>query len=149
MESLNRLFEHMTWADKRTLKALRSMPEPPSQAVDLYSHLLAAEHVWLCRIENRIAGYDIWPKLSLADCEQLASRNHGEFAALLGRSNDEALRAPIEYANSSGKRFSTALRDILLHVTHHGMYHRGQVALLVRAAGGKPVATDFIAFVRE
>ena len=149
MQSLSRLFNHMEWADKRTLEALRSLREPPSQAIDLLAHMLAAEHVWLRRIQQRTPAYDIWPKLSIEECERLSRANHSDFKELLGDRDDVALGDTVTYSNSSGRTFDTELRDILLHITHHGMYHRGQVALLVRAAGGTPTATDFIAFVRD
>ena len=139
----------MEWADKRTLEALRSLREPPSQAIDLLAHMLAAEHVWLRRIQQRTPAYDIWPKLSIEECERLSRANHRDFKELLGDRDDVALGDTVTYSNSSGRTFDTELRDILLHITHHGMYHRGQVALLVRAAGGTPTATDFIAFVRD
>jgi uncharacterized damage-inducible protein DinB len=149
MESLSRLFEHMEWADARTLEALRSLREPPSQAVDLLAHMLAAEHVWLRRVQQRTPAYDIWPRLTIEECERLSRANHLGFRELLESKDAAALGRSVTYANSSGRTFDTSLRDILLHVTHHGMYHRGQVAMLVRAAGGAPRATDFIAFVRE
>jgi uncharacterized damage-inducible protein DinB len=149
MESLSRLFDHMAWADRRTFEALSAMPEAPRQSLDLFAHLLAAEHVWLRRIENKTPAYEIWPRLSLPECERLSRANHEGYRKLLASTGDETLRAPVNYANSTGRQFATPLRDILLHVTHHGMYHRGQVAMLVRAAGGTPLATDFIAFVRE
>jgi uncharacterized damage-inducible protein DinB len=139
----------MEWADLRTLEALRSLREPPSQALDLLAHMLAAEHVWLRRVQQRTPAYDIWPRLSLEECERLSRANHLGFKELLGAKDDAALSDAVTYSNSSGRTFDTSLRDILLHITHHGMYHRGQVALLVRAAGGTPLATDFIAFVRE
>jgi uncharacterized damage-inducible protein DinB len=33
-------------------------------------------------------------------------------------------------------------------VALHGSYHRGQIALLVRAGGSTPAPTDYIAFIR-
>jgi uncharacterized damage-inducible protein DinB len=41
-----------------------------------------------------------------------------------------------------------AVGDMLLHVALHGAYHRGQIALLVRAGGSTPSPTDYIAFIR-
>lgn len=149
METLTRLFDHLTWADLRTLGALRSMREAPGQAIELLAHLLAAEHVWLRRIEQRAPDWEVWPKISLDDCERLAQANQEGYRALLARTANDALATPVHYTNSAGRAFTTALGDILLHVTHHGMYHRGQVAMLVRAAGGTPIATDYIVFVRE
>lgn len=55
----------------------------------------------------------------------------------------------ITYRNSSGVEYTNTLEDILLHVAEHGVYHRGQVALLVRASGGNAIPTDYIIFTRD
>jgi len=149
MESLTRIFEHMTWADNRTLGSLREMREAPNRAIELFAHVIAAEHVWLARIEQRTPEVEVWPKLSLDECDRLMSANHRAYLGLLSRTDSAALNANVKYKTVAGKEFSNSLRDILLHVTYHGMYHRGQVAMLVREAGGDPKATDMIVLVRE
>jgi uncharacterized damage-inducible protein DinB len=40
------------------------------------------------------------------------------------------------------------VKDILTHVGLHGVYHRGQIALLARQGGGTAVATDYIIYTR-
>jgi uncharacterized damage-inducible protein DinB len=137
----------MAWADLRTLESLRAMREPPPQAVDLFAHGLAATHVWIRRVEQASAAYEVWPKLSLDECERLAHANHAALQSLAS-SDSEALARIVHYTNLSGRTFDTPLEEILLHLTHHAMYHRGQVSLLLRAAGGSPIGTDFITFVR-
>lgn len=149
MQHLRQLSRHLAWADTRTLDSLRSMSEAPQQAVDLYAHILAAEHVWLRRVTGVEPTYEVWPTLGLDECERLARNNHAEFEAVVRTADASRLAEPVSYTNTRGQSFETPLEDILLHVTHHGMYHRGQVALLVRAAGGAPLATDYIAWRRE
>ena len=56
--------------------------------------------------------------------------------------------AEIEYVNSKGERWSSAVGDVLNHVLLHSSYHRGQVASELRAAGSEPAYTDFIHAVR-
>jgi len=145
--TLPQLFAHMAWADRRTLESLRAMREPPSQAVDLFAHGLAATHVWIRRVEQASAAYEVWPKLSLDECERLARANHSALQSI-ARADAETLARLVNYTNLSGRTFDTSLEDILLHLTHHAMYHRGQVALLMRAADGNPIGTDYITFVR-
>jgi uncharacterized damage-inducible protein DinB len=140
------MFAHMAWADQRTLDALRTMREAPSQALDVYAHVLTAEHIWLRRIAGTAATYDVFQSLGLDECERVARANHAGFAAVLAET--DRTRA-IAYRMTSGLAYTTPLDDILIHVSHHGMYHRGQVALLMRAAGGTPVSTDYIVFFRE
>ena len=41
------------------------------------------------------------------------------------------------------------IEDILAQLFGHSWYHRGQIALLVRAAGGEPAVTDLIYWSRE
>lgn len=142
------LFAHMEWADLRTLDSLRAMREPPPQALDLFVHMLAAQHVWSRRIENATPAYEVWPKLSLDEAARLARANHDVYRSMAGASEAELARI-VSYTNTSGRSFETPLSEILLHVTHHSMYHRGQIALLVRASGGAPLSTDYITFVRS
>lgn len=140
---LQRMFGHMAWADSRTLSALSSMNEAPPQAIDLYAHILTAEHVWLRRIENQPAAYEVWQSLTLEECERLARANHTGFASVLSASDRDRV---VAYKTTSGVSRESSLDDILVHLSHHGMYHRGQVALLIRASGGAPIATDYILY---
>ncbi len=143
---LQRMYRHMAWADARTLAVLRSMAEPPPQAVDLFAHMLTAEHVWLRRIEDVEPTYEVWQSLGLDECERLARANREAFARMLD--GTDRTRA-VSYHTTNGTPHTTPLEDILVHVSHHGMYHRGQISLLVRASGGTPVSTDYIVFHRE
>jgi uncharacterized damage-inducible protein DinB len=54
----------------------------------------------------------------------------------------------VHYKNSAGAEFDNRVDDILLHVSMHGMNHRGQVNAQLRAAGIEPVSGDYIAFAR-
>lgn len=41
------------------------------------------------------------------------------------------------------------LGHLMQHLANHSTYHRGQVALMMRQVGGKPLATDFHMFLVE
>lgn len=140
---------HLAWADERTLQSLRDMPAPPEQAVDLFSHLVAAEHEWVSRILGEPGKHGIWPKFTLDSASALARENHEALALLADEATGSGGERLITYRNTSGAEYTTSLQDILLHVMQHGVYHRGQVALLVREAGGRAVGTDYILFARE
>ena len=55
----------------------------------------------------------------------------------------------VEYRNSKGEAWSNRVEDILTHVLMHSAYHRGQIALEMRASGAQPAYTDFIHAVRQ
>ena len=145
---LERLFAHLRWADGRTLAALRAAPALPTKALELYAHLLGAEHVWLARLCQEPARVAVWPTVKLDECSAIAEANHARFAALLASLDSAALDGEVSYTNSAGQGFRSTRSDILLHVALHGCYHRGQAALLLRESGAEPQPTDYIAFVR-
>jgi uncharacterized damage-inducible protein DinB len=146
--SLKQLYEHLRWADAGVHASLTEAVNPPPHTLDLFAHVIAAEHVWVSRIRGQKPEVEVWPKLSLAQCLELATRNADEYAALVESLDEIGLDGAVTYRNSAGLEFTSSLRDILLHVALHGAYHRGQIAAAVRAGGDTPASTDYIAFVR-
>jgi uncharacterized damage-inducible protein DinB len=145
---LSKLVEHLAWADQRVLDSLRAMPHPDARALELYAHVLGTEHTWLARILERAPTVKIWPELTVAEAAALGVENASALRELLETLPAEQLQRKVAYTNSAGLTFESTLEDMLLQIVLHGCYHRGQVALLVRGAGGEPSPTDFIAFVR-
>lgn len=145
---IERLFAHLEWADARTLEALRNAAPPPPRALELLAHVLGAEHNWLSRIRRQQPSAPIWPTPTVDDCATLAAQVHPEWRAYLAALSDAELERSVHYTNSAGKEFDSLVEDILLHVCLHGANHRGQVNALLRAAGGEPLPSDYIAFVR-
>ena len=64
--SLARLFDHLRWADAGVQASLTDAVNPPPHTLDLFAHVIAAEHVWLSRIAQVKPEVAVWPKLSLA-----------------------------------------------------------------------------------
>jgi uncharacterized damage-inducible protein DinB len=105
--------------------------------------------VWLTRLRGGdIAGIQVWPALTVAECASLADRMHAEFEQLIDELPAD-LGGTITYRTFAGDEFTSSVRDVLTHVAIHGAYHRGQVAKLLRTAGLTPMNTDFITFTRE
>ena len=148
MEHLRKLVDHLVWADARVLEGLRTTAGSDPRAMELYAHVLGAEHVWLARIAGKPASVAVWPMLTLDGCARLAAENTAALRRLLREETPEFLAREVTYTNSAGRTYDSRIDDILLHVALHGAYHRGQVALIVRMAEGIPAPTDYIAFVR-
>ena len=146
---LDRLFDHFEWADRRALQALRTVDPPPEDAVRIFAHILGSEETWLSRLEGRAPTLAVWPEMDLAECERRASEVSGHLHRWVRDVSGPRLNDVIRYRTSTGNEFETRVVDILSHVCLHGAYHRGQIALLVRRAGGEPVATDLVVFARE
>lgn len=142
------LFAHMAWADAQLLQALRAAPGDDPLSIERYAHVLAAEHIWITRIEGRDPRVGVWPVLSLEECAVLSDENARDYQRFIDLETDATLQRAVTYTNSSGATFTGRVLDILLHVAMHGAYHRGQVALTMRRSGGAPVSTDYILWSR-
>ena len=147
-EYFTKLFDHMEWADKRALASLREMTNPPPTAVELMGHVLGAERVWFSRIQGKASPIAVWPKLTLDEVENVLKGNVDSYREILSALTSAGLQQPITYKTSAGDQFTSTVEDILTQVVTHGSYHRGQIAAQVRAAGGTPNATDYIAYIR-
>lgn len=145
---LQRLVEHMTWADAQVLAKLRSAPEDTS-ALKWYAHVLAAERVWCLRLHGQDwTTQRVWPAMSLDECAALAEQTSAQLGQYVTKLKEEDLGRGVAYTNSSGDSFTSTVSDILTHVALHGVHHRGQIAASLRANGIDPPALDFIRFAR-
>ena len=148
LDHLRRLFAHMRWADEQVLERLGRGADANSGR--LLAHILGATKVWLTRLEGRDSrALEVWPSLDLAGCAGLAREVHPWAARYLDGLTEESLAATFDYTNQAGEPFSGHRIDILTHMTTHGIYHRGQIAQSLRAAGYEPVNTDFIVWSRS
>jgi uncharacterized damage-inducible protein DinB len=146
---IERMLQAMAWADERVIGALRDCPDAHDEALPLLSHLLAAEHVWLARLERRPARVSVWPTLSLPECVALAAENAAGYVAYLKAHGEAELAEIVVYKTTQGVECATAAIDVLTHVVIHGAYHRGQIAKALGRAGTPATNTDYITFVRE
>jgi uncharacterized damage-inducible protein DinB len=148
---MNDLFEHMAWADARVITRLTELGDAaPADAMRLLAHLTAAERVWLLRLRGEDASAQaIWPDWGIDEIRAVATENAAAYRLLLHTLDAAGAARIVEYRNSQGVGFRSAVRDILSQVALHGSYHRGQIAWLLRAGGHPPVSTDYIVFARE
>ncbi len=149
MSHLERLLRYAAWANARTLAAVQTCAAAQAEAVPLLAHLLAAEHVWLARLEQRTPQRAVWPAITLAECAALPAENKAAYQAYWEQLTEAQLINQIAYRTSQGAELASSVEDILLQVITHGGYHRGQIAKIIGRHGGVATNTDFITFTRE
>jgi len=145
IELLLRFFEFDRWANQQSLRSLEAMKDPPQRAVALVAHIVGTQRVWLERALSLPKSVPVWPPWSLVETAKELPAVHGEWTRLIATDN---LSREFAYTNTKGQTFQNRLGDVALHVAFHGVYHRGQIAALVRQHGGEPADTDFIQAVR-
>jgi uncharacterized damage-inducible protein DinB len=121
------------------------------KAVDLFAHMMAARHLWLFRfgIEPDRPS-ELFPRgVALATLGPLiADVEHMWSTYFEGLADDEVARV-FEYTSTEGLRFRNTVEDVLTQLFGHSLYHRGQIAQLLRSGGAEPPITDFVFWARE
>lgn len=146
--TLEKLAAYNYWANDRLLKHLETLPEVPATALQLFSHVINAQVIWLSRLENIPVLLPLFETHTVPQCRELhqtTSEQLQEYASL----HQPELEVEVIYHTSTGEEFATAVQDILLQVFNHGTYHRAQVARDLRQHNLEPVNTDYITYVRR
>ena len=157
-DRFRRWFEYEQDAHAKVLASFDTVPPDRrdgrefKKAVALLGHVVAARRVWLFR-------FGILPTagaLFLDDENPDPARVEAEWrevrdlwADYLASVTDAELARVFEYQSFDAGRFRNRVEDILAQLFGHSWYHRGQIAVLVRAAGGTPAVTDLIYWCRE
>ena len=145
-----RLNEYNIWANNNTAESIRNNADLDAKALELFSHILIAQTIWLDRISQHPIGFDSpWIKLSSEECEHLSQKSYNDWKNYLANIGEAELSKFVEYNNVKGDTFKNTLSDIIAHVFNHSSYHQRQIAQLVRKATGKPAVTDFITLARR
>jgi uncharacterized damage-inducible protein DinB len=144
-----RLFTYDDWANREVLANLRAAPAASPQSLKLVAHILAAERLWLERLNQQEQTLPVWPQFTIEQCDDQRAELASLWKNYLAAGSEAELEKFVSYRNSKGEAWSSRKEDILMHVIMHSAYHRGQVATAVRAAGSTPAYTDFIHSVRQ
>ncbi len=143
------------WANKRSIHNLVETQAQgyavPERALHVMSHVIAALHIWYARVSGKAEiALPVWGELSL---EEMSARNTSICALwvelLHSKTDADLAKESFTYKNSLGQGYTNTLLEIITHFPIHSEHHRGQIAQMVRLAGGTPVNTDYIQFARE
>jgi len=149
LDYFRRQFSYDEWANREVLLAIRSSGPAQPRSLQLMAHIIAAECLWLDRIEQKPQSLPVWPEFDLERCERQAAEQASRWREYLSSVAESELGRGVSYKNSKGEPWSSAVGDILTHVTTHSAYHRGQIASHMREKGQTPAYTDYIHAVRQ
>ncbi|MCO6429641.1 MAG: DinB family protein [Deltaproteobacteria bacterium] len=116
--------------------------------MQLISHIVAAERIWLDRLVGARSETTVWPDLTMQECLARIHANADSYGQFFSTLTPEKLSSKVRYTNQRGDTFEDGVSNILLHVLSHGAYHRGQIASSIKRSGGVPAQTDYIFFTR-
>jgi uncharacterized damage-inducible protein DinB len=138
-----RLFEFDAWANQAVLESTRTCPVVPKQVEEWLGHILIAQQFVYEILQGRDGSpLQERPAPALDECAQLIADLAASWRNYLDDISDAEMRGTITFRNSRGDMVTRRITDLLAHAVNHATYHRGQIALEVRAAGGEPARTD-------
>jgi uncharacterized damage-inducible protein DinB len=151
-----RWFEYEKDAHAKVLASFDTVPPQGRntaeyrRAVSVLAHVVAARRIWLSRLGviPAVIG-SLFP--DDGDAARVAAEwgdVQGLWSEYLASLDDAALEREFEYQSLDAGRFRNRVEDILAQLFGHSSYHRGQIAMLIRAAGGEPAITDLIYWCR-
>jgi uncharacterized damage-inducible protein DinB len=156
-KDLRALYDYGYWANGKVLDTISQLtPEQFTQSVvgsygsvrNTLVHILSAEWGWL----DRCGGPQRGPALVASDYPTVASlldrwrQVEGQAREFLANLNDEDLNRTIEFSLGNGPKYAMRLGELMQHGAIHGIHHRGQVALLLRALGKTPGNFDMLVY---
>lgn len=166
-DDIQMLFEYDRWANHRVLQAAsalgaeqftRDLGGSFRSVRDTLVHILGGEWGWLTYWKEVAPGPAFLKDLrdrkdTLFHPDKFPSIN--ELKSKWAEVEKEQIEFVNGLTNESLERMlpvrTTQIRlaNLMQHLANHSTYHRGQVALMIRQLGAKPVATDFHLFLVE
>lgn len=166
---MGRMKQHFTmmaaynhWANVRLYDMAAALPgEFYRKPIGVYfqslhgtlNHLLAADRIWMHRLEGRGAHPNRLGAMIHDDLASLREARQTEDQRMIhfvGRLADAAFERWCEYQTLDGVPHRQPVREILAHVFNHQTHHRGQAHAALTALGvSEPEPLDLIFMLRE
>jgi uncharacterized damage-inducible protein DinB len=166
-DDIHLLYEYDRWANNRVLQAVSALSTEQftrdlggsfRSVRDTLVHIIRGEWGWLAYWKapshspvfltdlrtRRDALFNPDAFANVAAVQLKWAEIEKEQAEFVNRLTNESLRKMIPFRTTQIR-----LAHLMQHLANHSTYHRGQVALMMRQLGAKPLATDFHVFLME
>ncbi|HEU0156460.1 MAG TPA: DinB family protein [Stellaceae bacterium] len=149
------------WANRRIYQACETLGEadylrPRVGAFGslhaLLNHILAADRIWIARIEGRSTPGLRFDQVLYADLVALKVARLAEderIRQVIAGLPEARLGEPLAWRDATGERCVAPLRLVLGHLFNQQTHHRGEAHALLSQAGVSPPILDLAAFLRE
>ena len=149
------------WANEQLLNlAVELSPEEQNREIvssfpSLYKtflHMWDASSAWWQRVQmhENIVMPSLTFHPSMKDISNGLLHQNKQWEQFVEQATEDMLSASLPYKNMKGQSFLQPLSDIIIHLTNHGTYHRGQVTTILRQLGVERIPqTDYIVFKRQ
>ena len=157
---LKDLMAYNAWANHRILEQCAGLDEGVLSAqtrgsfdsiVATLYHILDAQIVWYKRLHGEsLFSFPHAGKEKTWEYIYTELDKHSKMLeSFTNAQSDDFLMGTVTYATTKGTPYEQPVSEIYLQLSHHGNYHRGQIASYIRQlANVKPGQTDYILYKR-
>ncbi|HEY8749752.1 MAG TPA: DinB family protein [Tepidisphaeraceae bacterium] len=142
------LWRYMVHADDQMLAAAQSVGDEGyfrEQNISLGSvhkllvHCMDAQRIWLSRL-NDLENPPILDANAVAreSLKALWAEQHEQMLAFARDQTADSLKTVMRFRTRKGDPFEMTRGAVMLHVSDHATYHRGQLNSMIKLAGGRP-----------
>jgi uncharacterized damage-inducible protein DinB len=164
-DDIQLLFEYDRWANKCALQAASTLSAEQftrdlggsfKSVRDTLVHIVSGEWGWLTILKEPALTSafvtELWDRIEVT----FDPKAYSDVAAVRAKWG-EVEREQIDFVSGVTdeslarmlpiRTTHLKLAHLMQHMANHSTYHRGQVSMMMRQLGGKPVATDFARFL--
>ena len=116
------------------------------------SHMWDAYRIWWQRLqkESNIMGPTVNADHPIETVVENILKYNKQWIDWVTNASIAELDSVLDFKTMKGDTFSQPMRDILLHLSNHGTYHRGQLVTMLRQVGVEKIPqTDYILYSRR
>jgi uncharacterized damage-inducible protein DinB len=155
VSTLERVFSYKAKANSEMLAAMRQFDDAsPAReiAIRVLSHTYAVDRIFAANLTGTEHGYTS-PNPSLAPSLEELSEAIGKsdqwYIDYISRLDEIRLDERIDFTFTDSLPGRMSREEMLMHVTVHGEYHRGQISLLMMQNSATPPGDGFTTFLHK
>ncbi|NBV14566.1 MAG: hypothetical protein EBS07_10930 [Sphingobacteriia bacterium] len=139
-------FQYTQWAQHKLIEVTLGLNPLPDTIHSLFSHLILAPEIWFERYHQQSSSGNPWglvaPSELLLRSNAILERWKTEIAR---QSADELLKS-FTFVDRKGETRKLVLEVVVQQLLYHSIYHRGQLAIDLRAHGIEVPPTDYLVY---
>lgn len=149
------------WANEKILQVILSLSEEQQKHYIASSfpsvektclHIWDASSIWWQRVQlhEQIVVPSLSFHPSMKDIANGLVHQNKQWIDWIVDQDEKTLESDFSYKSSKGDPYRQPLQDIVLHLSNHGTYHRGQLVTMLRQLGLEKIPqVDYILFARS
>jgi uncharacterized damage-inducible protein DinB len=139
-------FSFNDFANRKLIEKIKLLPDN-SEAIKLFSHLIACQEKWFAKLTNdpNETTMNWWePVYSVTELENAWTASVNKWNALLQSRSEEELSAETNFKGTGDVIMACAPADIVLHLNYHSIHHRAQILSQISKQGLAADVPDYI-----